>query len=307
MTEPCIDKPLTDADKKAIDRYLESLWLERGLAKQTLSAYRTDLELLAGWLAAKGSGLLAVRRSDLMEHLAWRIGQGYQARSTARHLSCVRGFYRHALRLCLIDEDPTLNIAMPKLGRPLPKSLSEADVEALLQAPDTDDSLGLRDRCMLEVLYACGLRVTELVSLRLDQVNIHQGVVRVTGKGNKERLVPLGEEALNWIDRYQRLGRAALLNGQPSDVLFPSRQARQMTRQTFWHRIKSHAAQAGIRAELSPHTLRHAFATHLLNHGADLRVVQMLLGHADLSTTQIYTHVARHRLRDLHASHHPRG
>ena len=294
-------------DVRAIERYLESLWLERGLARQTLAAYRTDLEMLAAWLTRRGAGLLGASRSLLMEHLAWRIGEGYHARSTARLLSCIRGFYRHALRQSLIIEDPTLDIALPKLGRSLPRSLGEADVEALLDAPDVDDTLGLRDRCMLEVLYACGLRVTELVGLRLDQVNIRQGVVRVTGKGSKERLVPLGEEALSWIERYMREARPALLNGQPSDVMFPSKQARQMTRQTFWHRIKLHAMTAGIRSELSPHTLRHAFATHLLNHGADLRVVQMLLGHTDLSTTQIYTHVARHRLKDLHARHHPRG
>jgi integrase/recombinase XerD len=242
-----------------------------------------------------------------MEHLGWRIGKGYQARSTARLLSCLRGFYRHALRQNLIAQDPTLDIALPKMGRPLPKALSEADVEALLAAPDVEDSLGLRDRCMLEVLYACGLRVSELTGLRLDQLNLRQGVVRVTGKGSKERLVPLGEEALSWIERYLREGRAVLLSGQAGDIVFPSRRGTEMTRQTFWHRIKLHASQAGIRGTLSPHTMRHAFATHLLNHGADLRVVQMLLGHSDLSTTQIYTHVARQRLRDLHASHHPRG
>ncbi|WP_052185293.1 site-specific tyrosine recombinase XerD [Halopseudomonas pelagia] len=298
---------ISDAEQRVVAGYVDSLWLERGLARPTLEAYRTDLEHLASWLAARGGGLLSASRADLMEHLGWRIGQGYQARSTARLLSCVRGFYRHALRQNLISEDPTLDIALPKLGRPLPKSLSEADVEALLAAPDPEDSLGLRDRCMLEVLYACGLRVSELTGLRLDQLNLRQGVVRVTGKGSKERLVPLGEEAIVWLQRYLQAGRAPLLSGQPSDVLFPSRQGREMTRQTFWHRIKLHASQAGIRTPLSPHTLRHAFATHLLNHGADLRVVQMLLGHSDLSTTQIYTHVARQRLRDLHASHHPRG
>ncbi|SDR78138.1 tyrosine recombinase XerD subunit [Halopseudomonas litoralis] len=300
---PCLP---SEEDLRAIGRYLDSLWLERGLAANSLDAYRTDLSLLAGWLKGRG-GLYKASRPDLMEHLAWRINSGYQARSTARLLSCLRGFYRHALREGLIVEDPTLDIAMPRLGRPLPDSLSEADVEALLAAPDIDDSLGLRDRCMLEVLYACGLRVSELVGLRLDQVNLRQGVLRINGKGNKERLVPLGEEALAWIERYCAASRPALLKGQPSDVLFPSRQAREMTRQTFWHRIKLHSQQAGIRSALSPHTLRHAFATHLLNHGADLRVVQMLLGHSDLSTTQIYTHVARHRLRELHASHHPRG
>ncbi|PCC97975.1 site-specific tyrosine recombinase XerD [Halopseudomonas pelagia] len=298
---------ISDLEQRVVAGYVDSLWLERGLARPTLEAYRTDLEHLASWLASRGSGLITASRAELMEHLGWRIGQGYQARSTARLLSCVRGFYRHALRQNLISEDPTLDIALPKLGRPLPKSLSEADVEALLAAPDPEDSLGLRDRCMLEVLYACGLRVSELTGLRLDQLNLRQGVVRVTGKGSKERLVPLGEEAIVWLQRYLQAGRAPLLGGQPSDVLFPSRQGREMTRQTFWHRIKLHASQAGIRTPLSPHTLRHAFATHLLNHGADLRVVQMLLGHSDLSTTQIYTHVARQRLRDLHASHHPRG
>ena len=301
-----VPSPPTENDLRAITHYLEVLWLERGLARQTLQSYRTDLTLLAGWLAGRG-GLYAAGRGELMEHLAWRMRAGYSARSTARLLSCLRGFYRHALREGVIGEDPTLDIAMPQLGRPLPDTLSEADVEALLAAPDVEDSLGLRDRCMLEVLYACGLRVSELVGLRVDQLNPRQGVLRVTGKGNKERLVPLGEEALAWIVRYCAEARPVLLRGQPSDVLFPSQQARQMTRQTFWHRIKLHASQAGIRSPLSPHTLRHAFATHLLNHGADLRVVQMLLGHSDLSTTQIYTHVARHRLRELHASHHPRG
>lgn len=298
--------PPSEADQHAIGRFLDSLWLERGLADKTLQAYRTDLTLLAGWLFGRG-GLYAAARGELMEYLGWRLRAGYSARSTARLLSCLRGFYRHALREALIAQDPTLDIVMPQLGRPLPETLSEADVEALLAAPDVEAPLGLRDRCMLEVLYACGLRVSELVGLRLDQLNPRQGVLRVTGKGNKERLVPLGEEALAWIVRYCAEARPALLRGQPGDVLFPSQQARQMTRQTFWHRIKLHAQQAGIRSPLSPHTLRHAFATHLLNHGADLRVVQMLLGHSDLSTTQIYTHVARHRLRELHASHHPRG
>lgn len=307
MADSAETSSLAESEARLIASFLDSLWLERGLSRHTLDAYRTDLEILGLWLARRRLTLLSAARADLLEHLSWRISEGYKARSTARFLSCARGFYRHALRQQLIGLDPTLEVAMPKLGRSLPKSLSEADVEALLNAPDVEDSLGLRDRCMLEVLYACGLRVTELVELRLDQVNIRQGVIRVTGKGNKERLVPLGEEALVWLDRYAREARPALLNGQPSDVLFPSRQSRQMTRQTFWHRIKLHAQQAGIRSALSPHTLRHAFATHLLNHGADLRVVQMLLGHSDLSTTQIYTHVARHRLRDLHAAHHPRG
>lgn len=299
--------PVNDADQQLIDQFLDSLWLEKGLSKHTRSAYRTDLRLLAGWLGQRRSRLLQLSRADLMAHLGWRLSAGYQARSSARLLSCVRSFYRYLLRQQLISDDPTRDVAMPKIGRPLPKSLSEADVERLLAAPDTEDSLGLRDRCMLEVLYATGLRVSELVGLRLDQLNLRQGVVRVTGKGSKERLVPLGEESMLWLEQYLAVARVSLLAGKPSDVLFPSRLGRMMTRQTFWHRIKQHALTAGIRSELSPHTLRHAFATHLLNHGADLRVVQMLLGHSDLSTTQIYTHIARQRLHDLHAQHHPRG
>ncbi|MGH8435498.1 MAG: site-specific tyrosine recombinase XerD, partial [Pseudomonas sp.] len=242
-----------------------------------------------------------------LDHLAWRLNAGYVARSTARFLSGLRGFYRFLLRENLIATDPTLRVEMPQLGRPLPKSLSEADVEALLAAPDWGEPIGLRDRAMLEVLYACGLRVTELISLTLEQVNLRQGVLRVFGKGSKERLVPLGEEAIVWIERYVREARPFLLDGKPSDVLFPSQRGEQMTRQAFWYRIKHQAKVAGISKSLSPHTLRHAFATHLLNHGADLRVVQMLLGHSDLSTTQIYTHIARARLQELHAQHHPRG
>ena len=230
-----------------------------------------------------------------------------EARSTARLLSGLRGFYRYLLRERLIAQDPTLQVELPQLGRPLPKSLSEADVEALLAAPDIGEPIGLRDRAMLEVLYACGLRVTELISLTLEQVNLRQGVLRVFGKGSKERLVPLGEEAMVWVARYVRDSRPLLLDGKPSDVLFPSLRGEQMTRQTFWYRIKHQARVAGISKSLSPHTLRHAFATHLLNHGANLRVVQMLLGHSDLSTTQIYTHVARARLQALHEAHHPRG
>ena len=295
------------AQQQLIDQFLDSLWLEKGLSKHTRSAYRTDLRSLAGWLEGRGGALQRASRADLMAYMGWRLAAGYQARSSARMLSCVRSFYRYLLRQQLISEDPTRDVAMPKLGRPLPKSLSEADVERLLTAPDTEDSLGLRDRCMLEVLYATGLRVSELVGLRLDQLNLRQGVVRVTGKGSKERLVPLGEEAMTWLEQYLHSARIQLRAGKPADVLFPSRLGQMMTRQTFWHRIKQHALTAGIRSPLSPHTLRHAFATHLLNHGADLRVVQMLLGHSDLSTTQIYTHIARQRLHDLHAQHHPRG
>nr|WP_288466124.1 site-specific tyrosine recombinase XerD [uncultured Pseudomonas sp.] len=290
-----------------IERFIEALWLEKGLSAHTQSAYRSDLALLNGWLQARDVELQAVGREVLLDHLAWRMNEGYKARSTARLISGIRGFYRFLLREGIIDTDPTLQVDMPQLGRPLPKSLSEADVEALLAAPDLDDPIGLRDRAMLEVLYACGLRVSELVGLTLEQVNLRQGVLRVFGKGSKERLVPMGEEAIGWVERYCREARPALLAGRPADVLFPSLRGEQMTRQTFWHRIKHHAQVAGIAKSLSPHTLRHAFATHLLNHGADLRVVQMLLGHSDLSTTQIYTHIARARLQALHAQHHPRG
>lgn len=290
-----------------IDRFLDALWLEKGLADNTRLAYGSDLALFNGWLEEQGVSLERAGREAILDHLAWRLAQGYKARSTARFLSGVRGFYRYCLREGLIAEDPTLQVELPQLGKPLPKSLSEADVEALLAAPETEDPLGLRDRAMLEVLYACGLRVSELVGLTLEQLNLRQGVVRVFGKGSKERLVPLGEEAIVWLERYLRNARDDLLGGRPSDVLFPSLRGEQMTRQTFWYRIKHHAKVAGIGKSLSPHTLRHAFATHLLNHGADLRVVQMLLGHSDLSTTQIYTHIARARLQELHAQHHPRG
>ncbi|NBA95437.1 site-specific tyrosine recombinase XerD [Pseudomonas sp. R5(2019)] len=297
---PAVEHPL-------IDQYLDALWLEKGLADNTREAYRSDLALFNGWLQEQGVELPKAGREMILDHLGWRLEQAYKPRSTARFLSGVRGFYRYLLREKLIELDPTLQIEMPQLGKPLPKSLSEADVESLLQAPDTSEALGQRDRAMLEVLYACGLRVTELISLTLDQVNLRQGVLRVMGKGSKERLVPMGEEAVVWLERYLRDGRNDLLGGRPSDVLFPSQRGDMMTRQTFWHRIKHHATVAGIGKALSPHTLRHAFATHLLNHGADLRVVQMLLGHSDLSTTQIYTHVAKARLQELHARHHPRG
>ena len=291
-------------DDALIDRFLDALWLEKGLSDNTRSAYRTDLALFNGWLDERGARLLEAGREAILDHLAWRLENGYKARSTARLLSGLRGFYRYLLREGLIEVDPTLRVEMPHLGRPLPKALSEADVEALLAAPDTGDPLGLRDRAMLEVLYATGLRVTELVSLRLEQINPRQGVLRTFGKGNKERLVPLGDEAMHWLERHLRQGRGLLLGDRASDVVFPSRRGEQMTRQTFWHRIKLHAKTAGILAAISPHTLRHAFATHLLNHGADLRTVQLLLGHSDLSTTQIYTHIARARLQ---AKHHPRG
>lgn len=297
---PALDDPL-------VDHFLDALWLEKGLSDNTRDAYRSDLALFNAWLDERGVRLVEAGREMILDHLAWRLATNYKARSTARLLSGLRGFYRFLLREGLITVDPTLRVELPKLGRPLPKALSEADVEALLGAPDIGDALGMRDRAMLEMLYATGLRVTELVSLSLEQINTRQGVLRTFGKGNKERLVPLGEEALHWVTRYMRDAREVLLAGKPSDVVFPSRRGDLMTRQTFWHRIKLHARQAGIAASISPHTLRHAFATHLLNHGADLRTVQMLLGHSDLSTTQIYTHIARARLQELHAQHHPRG
>lgn len=295
------------ADQQIIERYLDAMWMEKGLSKNSLESYRRDLTQFAQWLAPRRSGLLQVSAAMIQGHLADRIEQGISARSTARFLSCLRGFYRYLIRENQLEADPTARISNPKLGKPLPKSLTEGDVEALLAAPDVEIPLGLRDRAMLEVLYACGLRVSELVGLTLSQVNLRQGVVRVFGKGSKERLVPLGEEASEWIGVYMRESRTLLLKRAGSDVLFPSSRGVAMTRQTFWHRIKYWAQVAGIEKPLSPHTLRHAFATHLLNHGADLRVVQLLLGHSDLSTTQIYTHVASTRMKALHAAHHPRG
>jgi integrase/recombinase XerD len=290
-----------------IEDFLDALWLEKGLSANTVAAYRRDLSTFAAWAAKRGTTLDAVDRATLLDYLASGLHAGRSARSAARLLSCLRGFYRHRLRNGRITADPTLQVESPRIGRPLPKSLGESDVEALLAAPDTATALGLRDRAMLELLYACGLRVSELVGLELGGINMQQGVVRILGKGAKERLVPVGDEALAWIGRYLREARPELVADGSSRALFPGRGGAGMTRQAFWHRVKIHAAAAGISQALSPHTLRHAFATHLLNHGADLRVVQMLLGHSDLSTTQIYTHVARERLKQLHATHHPRG
>jgi len=301
--------PYTSTDiHPEIERYVDALWIEKGLSDHTLDAYRRDLRQFDTFLGRElGSTLLKATREQLQRYLGARLAAGQSPRSTARVMSCLRGFYRYQLREGRLTVDPTLDVESPRLGRPLPKSLSEADVEKLLAAPDLDDPLGFRDRTMLELLYACGLRVSELTALQLSQVSLNQGVLRVFGKGSKERLVPMGEPALRMLQRYLAGPRAELTRGVPSDVVFPSRRGRQMTRQTFWYRIKMHARNAGIGKPLSPHTLRHAFATHLLNHGADLRVVQMLLGHSDLTTTQIYTHVARQRLQDLHGQHHPRG
>jgi len=285
-----------------VDAFCDALWLEDGLAKNTLEAYRRDLAQLAAFL--KGRALQQAREADLFAFLAARRGK---ATSAARMLSTLKRFYQHALRERAIVVDPTLKLDAPKRAPRFPKSLSEADVEALLAAPDTDTPRGLRDRAMLEVLYASGLRVSELVALKTFEANLDAGVVRILGKGSKERLVPLGEEAVSWVQRYAAEARLPLLKKKSSDALFVTGRGAGMTRQAFWHLIKRYARTALPGKALSPHVLRHAFATHLINHGADLRVVQMLLGHADISTTQIYTHVARERLKALHARHHPRG
>ena len=290
-------------DVAVIDAYLDALWLEKGLSANSLAAYRRDLAALRAYLAERGGNLLAAQSADIKGLLS----QCRNARSMARLLSCLRGFYAYQLREGRIAADPTLTVESPRLGRPLPGTLSEAEVEALLATPDVEDALELRDKAMLELLYATGLRVSELVGLQLDQLSLTQEAVRVVGKGGKERLVPLGEEALHWLQVYLRQGRPQLLDDGRRGTVFPNRRGGDMTRQAFWYRIKHYALRAGIGKPLSPHTLRHAFATHLINHGADLRVVQLLLGHADLSTTQIYTHVARARLQELHRRHHPRG
>ncbi len=297
-----------EPDDAIIEQFTDALWMERGLSRNTLAAYRSDLRRATRWLQEqRGQRLLQAGADDLGKYLAALHDQGYSARSGARILSCLRQFYQYALREGMIERDPSAQIPSPRLGRPLPRSLTEREVEALLNAPDRSEPEGFRDRVMLEVLYATGLRVSELVALRPDQVSLTQGVVRIQGKGGRERLVPLGDEAMAWLDRFHQGPRHDLLGERPCTALFPTRRGSGMTRQAFWHRIKKHAQQAGITRSISPHTLRHAFATHLVNHGADLRVVQMLLGHSDLSTTQIYTHVARERLKRLHARHHPRG
>ena len=297
----------TSADTQLIAEYLDAIWMEKGLSDNTQESYRRDLMQFAAWLNQQGQGLVDVSATTVQAYLAVRLQQQCSSRTSARFLSCVRGFYRYLLRENRISENPVGLVDNPKLSRALPKSLSESDVEALLAAPDLSDPIGLRDRTMLEVLYACGLRVTELVELTMPQINLRQNVVRVMGKGSKERLIPMGEEPAAWLVRYLREARPVLLNNMPDEVVFPSARAQPMTRQTFWYRIKHWALVAGIEKKLSPHTLRHAFATHLLNHGADLRVVQLLLGHSDLSTTQIYTHVAKLRMKQQHAQHHPRG
>ena len=288
-----------------IDQFLDAVWVEQGLSENTLAAYGSDLRIFAQCM--QGKSLLEIEGTDISKFLAMRYKQGIGNRSSARILSSLRRFYGYQIRENKISIDPTALIESPHIGRPLPASLSEHDVELLLEAPEVTNDLGYRDKTMLEMLYATGLRVSELVGLKFEQVGFRQGVVRITGKGNKERLVPFGEEAMNWLEGYMSQARKNILGERQCDYLFITSRGQGMTRQAFWHIIKRHAKKAGISKALSPHTLRHAFATHLLNHGADLRVVQLLLGHSDLSTTQIYTHIARERLKDLHSKYHPRG
>ena len=293
--------------EELVDRFLDAIWMERGLSQNTLGAYRADLMTLGRGLAEHDKTIDSADKADLLQFIAGRVEGGAKPRSTARQLSSFRRFFRYIMREGLRDSDPTADIQMPRIGRSLPKTLSEDEVEALLNAPNTDEPLGHRDRAMLELLYATGLRVSELINLKQSQVNFNQGVLRIIGKGDRERLIPLGEESQRWLRDFIDGPRMEILLERQTDYLFPTRRGDRMTRQAFWHIIKRYAQKAGIRRKMSPHSLRHAFATHLLNRGADLRVVQLLLGHSDLSTTQIYTHVARERLKDLHREHHPRG
>ena len=294
------------ASDRLIDGFIDNVWLEKGLSQNTLNAYRQDLSNFSNWL--NPVYLEKANKINLLDYLAYRLKQGYSSRSTARSLSSLRAFYAYLLSKSLIIENPTSKIQSPKLGHSLPKVLSEEDVEKLINAPNTKEPIGLRDRAMLELLYACGLRISELINLDVLNLNIRQGVAKVLGKGGKERLVPIGDQALDWISNYLTYGREELItDNKKSPYLFLSNRGTGMTRQAFWYRIKLYANKSGVDRSLSPHTLRHAFATHLLNHGADLRTVQLLLGHTSLSTTQIYTEVARHRMKELHREHHPRG
>lgn len=300
------EQTLTLQDSAELDTFIDHLWLEDGLSKNTLDSYRLDLTSFAFWLTQQNKQLLAVDQADIQQYLAVKFPLS-KPRSISRLIASLRRFYRFLIRENKISLDPTIQIQSPKLPRSLPKSLNEDEVVALLNAPNVDEPAGLRDRAMLELLYACGLRVSELVGIKATEVSVSDGVVRVTGKGSKTRLVPMGEEAVEWISRYLSGARAAILQKRLCDALFVTNRGEAMTRQAFWYLIKRYSLLAGITKHMSPHVLRHAFATHLLNHGADLRVVQMLLGHADISTTQIYTHVARERLKALHSKHHPRG
>lgn len=300
------EQALSSGDLAELDIFVDHLWLEDGLAKNTLESYRLDLTTFALWLPGQRKQLLTVEQADIQQYLAVKFPQS-KPRSISRLIASLRRFYRYLLRENKIKIDPTIQIESPKLPRSLPKSLNEDEVIALLNAPDLSEPAGLRDRAMLELLYACGLRVSELVGIKTTEVSVSDSVVRVTGKGSKTRLVPMGEEAADWIARYLKEARGEILQKRLSDALFVTNRGEAMTRQAFWYAIKRYALLAGITKHMSPHVLRHAFATHLLNHGADLRVVQMLLGHSDISTTQIYTHVARERLKQLHSIHHPRG
>ncbi len=298
---------MNSENQQMIDQFLDHLWLESGVSKNTLVSYRFDLKAMAEFMEVNKIKLVSVELKDLKNYLGHRYQLGLTARSTSRTLASIRRFYRYLLSFNQIRKDPSVSIENPKAAKPLPSSLSEQDVDKLLNSPDVNTDLGLRDRAMLEVLYATGLRVTELISLDINSINISQGIVRVMGKGSKERLVPMGEDSLDWLKKYMDSARVNLSKGYLSDTVFLSQQGQKMTRQTFWHRIKKMAEESGVKARISPHTLRHAFATHLLNHGADLRVVQMLLGHSDVATTTIYTHIANARLEALYQEHHPRA
>ncbi|HHX8314646.1 TPA: site-specific tyrosine recombinase XerD [Vibrio diabolicus] len=301
-------QPVNQQDFSLIEQFLDAMWMERGLSENTLASYRNDLMKLLTWMEKHRYRLDFISLSGLQEYQSYLVDLDYKQTSRARMLSAIRRLFQYLHREKVRADDPSALLVSPKLPQRLPKDISEEQVDALLEAPDPNDPVELRDKAMLELLYATGLRVTELVSLTMENISLRQGVVRVTGKGGKERLVPMGENAVDWIETFIQQGRPALLGDTSSDIVFPSKRARQMTRQTFWHRIKYYALIAGIDTEqLSPHVLRHAFATHLLNYGADLRVVQMLLGHSDLSTTQIYTHVATERLKQIHSQHHPRA
>jgi len=298
---------IVERSEELVDRFLDAIWMERGLSQNTLGAYRADLMTLGRGLSEQSKSIDKADKADLLDFIAKRVESGAKPRSTARQLSSFRRFFRYIMREGIKDNDPTADIEMPRIGRSLPKTLSEDEVEALLNAPNTDEPLGHRDRAMLELLYATGLRVSELINLKQSQINFNQGVLRIVGKGDRERLIPLTDESQRWIQDFIDGPRMEILLERQTDYLFPTRRGDRMTRQAFWHIIKRYAEKARVRKKLSPHSLRHAFATHLLNRGADLRVVQLLLGHSDLSTTQIYTHVARERLKELHGKHHPRG
>ncbi|MGB5330892.1 MAG: site-specific tyrosine recombinase XerD [Gammaproteobacteria bacterium] len=301
-------KSTANRNEPEIDRFIDSIWSQKGLAELTLSAYQQDLLQFSRWLATHRQKLFDAQQSSIQQFLAERFANGASARSNARLLSTLKQYYRYLIRIGERQDNPTVLISAPRIHRSLPQSLGEADIEKLLDAPDLESNFGLRDRCMLELMYSSGLRVSELVGLQLNQINTNLGLVRLIGKGNKERVIPVGEEALHWLTRYVKQARPGLQSAKSiSDALFLSSRGSAITRQAFWQNIKKHLLKAGVKTVFSPHSLRHAFATHLLNHGADLRTVQMLLGHSSLSTTQIYTHVAQARLQLIHAQHHPRG